>query len=268
MTTPDRIISRRRLILGCNALGTLPTRRAAFRLLEAAVDCGIRHFDTARNYGRGFSERILGEFLAGQGAELKVTTKSGPPSHSLDFLSTQIALPINALRNALRRRAPAVPVSSVTPHAEPTRIITRPELERSIDASLRCLKRDSIDVFLLHEGLPSQLDDQARDFLTKARGEGTLRAIGVGTARETIESYYSPDPICEVLQYDRPPSASRTLMARFPDLLHIHHSIFRDRSGSPHVEVIRESLAANPEGYVVFGTRRLDHLRQNLAAGT
>lgn len=262
MPNTERDTSRQRLILGCNALSTLPTRRAAFRLLEAAVAWGVRHFDTARNYGRGFSERVLGEFLAGWGAELRVTTKSGPPSHSLDFLPTRIALPINALR----RRSSRVAGFPIPQHPAPTRIITRQELELSIDASLRCLKRDWIDVFLLHECLPSQLDDQARDFLTKARADGTLRTIGIGTNRSLIENHYTADPICEVLQYDRPLRDPLTLMERFPHAIHIHHSIFRDRTEGTHADVIQRCMAANPRGFIVFGTRRVDHLRTNIAA--
>ena len=36
------------------------SRGEVLRLLEAVVAGGVRHFDTARSYGRGFSEKLPG----------------------------------------------------------------------------------------------------------------------------------------------------------------------------------------------------------------
>lgn len=250
-----------RIVLGCNGLSTLPTRRAAFSLLEAAVDCGIRHFDTARAYGRGYSERVLGEFLAAHGHGLRVTTKSGPARHRFDSLPTRLALPLNSLR---RSHAPAA--HRTGPLRAPTRRIARDELERSLEASLRCLKRSWIDVFLLHEGLPSQLDDPARDLVATLRRQGVVRSFGIGTARSVIEGHFVGDPLCEVLQYDRPLGAPGILMDRFPGLHHVYHGIFHGLQGGSRAEVVRASLAANPAGRVIFGTRHGDRVRANLSA--
>ena len=43
-------------------------RATAHALLDAAWDCGINFFDTANRYGRGASERYIGEWLAGKAA--------------------------------------------------------------------------------------------------------------------------------------------------------------------------------------------------------
>jgi len=44
------------------------SRAKVFRLLEEAVKQGITHFDTARRYGRGYSEKLLGSFSGRMGA--------------------------------------------------------------------------------------------------------------------------------------------------------------------------------------------------------
>src|SRR5437016_2448623 len=51
------------------------------RLLAAALDAGIAHFDTAPLYGDGTAEESLGRFLAKRRDEVSVTTKVGllPP---------------------------------------------------------------------------------------------------------------------------------------------------------------------------------------------
>ncbi len=54
--------------LGCmnlsHAYGTPPQPAAARRLLDAAINAGVRHFDTAALYGFGRNEELLGEALA------------------------------------------------------------------------------------------------------------------------------------------------------------------------------------------------------------
>src|SRR5580692_13032643 len=86
---------------GCSAL-TGTNRTNALRVLEAAFDAGVRHFDVARYYGYGESEGILGTFIKSRRAEVTITTKFGiePPRRT------------NALRFAMqagRRLARAVP---------------------------------------------------------------------------------------------------------------------------------------------------------------
>jgi len=252
-----------RVVLGCVGLSTLPTKKAAFGLLETAVWSGIAHFDTARIYGQGFSERLLGEFLATHGADLHVTTKLGPPDGRLARLPTSAALALNWLRNRLRAPRPSES-SHGRARPEPSHRITQAHVEASVEASLRSLRRSRIDVFLLHECLPSQLDDKARDFIARLRHDGTIGSFGIGTARATIDAFFTGDPLCEVLQYDCPPGSRSNLMQRFPAMTHIHHSIFKHRGSTPHAEVLRQALAANPDGRVIFGTRQPGHLRETI----
>ena len=65
---------------GCSSL-TSVGQKQALRLLESAFDSGIRHFDTARYYGYGEAEGILGGFLKSYRGQVTVTTKFGidPP---------------------------------------------------------------------------------------------------------------------------------------------------------------------------------------------
>ena len=53
--------------LGCSRFGSLvggTDAQSARGLVEAALDMGVRHFDTADIYGQGDSERFLGRLLA------------------------------------------------------------------------------------------------------------------------------------------------------------------------------------------------------------
>jgi D-threo-aldose 1-dehydrogenase len=66
-----------KLGFGCSALIGGRSRTEALRLLEAAYDSDIRHFDVARVYGTGDAEDVLGEFASGRGSNITIATKFG-----------------------------------------------------------------------------------------------------------------------------------------------------------------------------------------------
>ena len=56
---------------------TATAQREGVRQIQAAVDLGVTLFDTADNYGQGFSEHVLGEALRGRREGIVVVTKFG-----------------------------------------------------------------------------------------------------------------------------------------------------------------------------------------------
>src|SRR5271154_6444750 len=70
----------RAVAFGCGSL-TGTDAGNANRVLQTAFDAGVRHFDTARYYGYGEAEGILGKFLKGRRSEVTISTKFGiePP---------------------------------------------------------------------------------------------------------------------------------------------------------------------------------------------
>ena len=64
--------------LGCAAIMGRVGRRESLAALGAAWDAGINFFDTARSYGYGESEALLGGFLRGnRRSQAVVCTKFG-----------------------------------------------------------------------------------------------------------------------------------------------------------------------------------------------
>jgi aryl-alcohol dehydrogenase-like predicted oxidoreductase len=63
--------------LGCNNFGRKLDLDGTRAVVEAALDAGITHFDTAHLYGEGNSEVFLGEALAGRRDEVVLATKFG-----------------------------------------------------------------------------------------------------------------------------------------------------------------------------------------------
>lgn len=64
--------------LGCNNFGMRIDEGQAARVVRAALDAGINHFDTAESYGGGNSEVFLGRALGSRRDEAVVATKFAP----------------------------------------------------------------------------------------------------------------------------------------------------------------------------------------------
>lgn len=118
--------------------------------IEAAYEAGLRVFDTAQAYGTGHSEALLGAVLAAR-PEARIVTKVG--------------IGIDPATRTL------------------TGLVTDPSaLARGLDASLRRLRRDRIDLVLLH---PNEVStDEARpvfDWLEAERDRGRIAGFGWST---------------------------------------------------------------------------------------
>jgi aryl-alcohol dehydrogenase-like predicted oxidoreductase len=257
-------------------------RVQVFRLLEEVLRQGITHFDTARSYGRGFSEKLLGEFFRAHGGAFAVTTKFGVTYSKTDACPTAIALPLNwavkklkaAVGGGLGLRLGKAESEKLKAGKNPSTIsdlpssltakVGRDVVERSVEESLKQLGRERVEILLLHEMLPEQLTEEARGYLEGLRKAGTVGQLGCGTHRNVLEHNFREDPLVEVLQYEGSLTERPRLMEKFPGRVHIHHSLFRGVGRGRHGEALRRALELNPGGKVIFSTRSREHLRENL----
>ena len=77
LTFPDSELETTVLGFGCAHLYGVPRSAERLRLLDAAHDAGIRHFDVAPMYGLGLAERELGRFIRHRRDAVVVATKFG-----------------------------------------------------------------------------------------------------------------------------------------------------------------------------------------------
>lgn len=161
------------------------SRTESLRILSAAADSGISHFDVAPSYGYGEAEGVLGEFLQGRRSNFTITTKFGiaPPNRRLasGFVkdtARAVARVLPGLRPLMRRGASglvAAPQFDV------------PSARKSLEQSLRLLRTDVIDIFLMHECKVEDLrSDELMRFLEDALVSGKIRCFGIATDRKTV----------------------------------------------------------------------------------
>jgi aryl-alcohol dehydrogenase-like predicted oxidoreductase len=65
--------------LGCNNFGWRLDEQASSRVIHAALDVGIKFFDTADIYGKTLSEVFVGRALASHRSLVIIATKFGMP---------------------------------------------------------------------------------------------------------------------------------------------------------------------------------------------
>jgi diketogulonate reductase-like aldo/keto reductase len=279
-----------RLGFGCSGLMGGLSERESLRLLGAAYDAGIRHFDVAPSYGHGMAERCLGKFLRGRQTQVTVTTKYGilPPSHrGLLDAARRVVRPIAQQFPAVRRRTVRA-ASTLQRRADFSAQGARASLERS----LRELGLERVDLWLLHEATVDDLADNALlDFLQEQVRQGRIGGFGVGSGAEKLPAIWEQRrAYCPVLQTEWP--GFDWDATAYSGAFLVHHRVVqrhlaglsaileqdpdRQRRWSSAVDLdlrdrsvlaallLHTALYLRPEGMVLFSSRSLGHLRADL----
>jgi aryl-alcohol dehydrogenase-like predicted oxidoreductase len=79
--------------LGCNNFGMRIDADRTREVIDAAIDAGVTHFDTAESYGGGKSEEFIGEILGSRRDQVIITTKvgSGDPARIASAIDASLA---------------------------------------------------------------------------------------------------------------------------------------------------------------------------------
>jgi len=170
---------------GCGAVMGRVGRVDSLRAMEAAWDAGVTLYDTARSYGYGEAEGLLGEFLRGKREKAVISTKFGIWPRKQSLLK-QVARPI--VRAALRVMPSA---RSVVRRGAAGEMqggqFTPAVLRASLEESLRQLKSDYIDLLFLHEGTRTAMqNDDLMAALELVVSEGKVRRAGISTDAATV----------------------------------------------------------------------------------
>ena len=154
-------------------------RATSLKTLEAACDAGINFFDTADMYSQGESEILVGKAFRNKRDKVFIATKGGyslPRQRLIQFVKP-FAKPIVRALGLRRSAVPASLSGTVSQDFSPG------YLRVAVDASLRRLQSDHIDLYQLHsppqdELTGSRLQD-ALGLLGRLKTEGKIREYGI-----------------------------------------------------------------------------------------
>jgi aryl-alcohol dehydrogenase-like predicted oxidoreductase len=130
--------------LGCNNFGGRIDADATAAVVGAALEAGITLFDTADIYGGGHSEEFLGRALGSHRADVIVATKFAMPMGDGPYSAGG----------------------------------SRRYVMRAVEASLRRLGTDYIDLYQMHAPDPTTPIEETLDALTDLVHQGKVRYLG------------------------------------------------------------------------------------------
>jgi len=167
--------------LGCVNLGA--NGRLGIQLVHRALDIGVRFFDTADAYGSGSSERVLGRALRGRRDAAFVATKAGyrfRERTAVEGVVRQLARPVVSRARATGGSGPSTAPGRASNYTDQD--FSVPYLRAALEASLRRLGTDYVDLYQLH-GPRDVCHDDVLALMSDLRSEGKIRGFGVGLER-------------------------------------------------------------------------------------
>lgn len=243
-----------KFIFGTAKIHNILSGKERRRILGATIDCGFTHFDTSPLYGYGIAEKELG-LISKSHPNITITTKYGlyGPGRmqklELETYARKVAGKFFPLFSSVQ-------TNFDVKHAY-----------QSLQSSLRRIKRDYVDLFMIHEPL-EELNNlsETLDFLTTLKSRGLIRNFGVSGRWKSIEQIYLEAPnILEVVQIqdeagipledlEKFTGGSRLVTYGYGDLLM--------PSGLSYLDRIRYGLARNKGGAIIVSTNNLDRVGQ------
>ncbi len=157
--------------LGCNNFGSRIDEDATRAVVDAALAAGVTFFDTADIYGNsGGSEDVLGRVLDGRRDQIVLATKFGKPMGD-----------------------------------DATHRGSRDYILRALDASLRRLQTDVIDLYQQHEEDPDTPLEETIGTLDELVEQGAIRAYGTSNYEpatiERAKAIAGPGYVSEQSEY-------------------------------------------------------------------
>ena len=183
------------LTFGCGAVGGLMTKgdpKDQERAVARALELGIKHFDTAPQYGNGASEENLGRVLASLKPDVIVSTKVRIPPTDRPRIGAAIAA--------------------------------------AMEASLKRLRRDHVDLYQLHNPLmlkaegerltPEEVLGEVVPAFQRLREQGKTRFVGFTAIGDTAALHKVVDSgafdAAQVPYNALNPSPGAALLPRYP----------------------------------------------------
>ncbi len=155
----------------CHAYGNPPPPEQAERLLLAALDAGVNHFDTAALYGFGLSEKIVGKALSAHRSRFTLASKCG--MQGVDIKGD----------GAMVRVIDGRPAT----------------LRQTCEDALRRLQTDVIDLYYLHRWDKKVPIEDSVGGLSDLVRAGKIRSIGLSeVSASTLRKAHAEHPIAAV----------------------------------------------------------------------
>ncbi|WP_174613666.1 aldo/keto reductase [Virgibacillus ihumii] len=221
------------LTLGCMSLGT--DRQKANDIIDAALDAGVNHLDTADLYDFGVNEELVGKTIKNRRDQIILTTKVG--NHFNKDKQDWFWDP------------------------------SPDHIKKGVKDSLHRLNTDYIDFYMLHGGTIDDPIDETIGAFESLKQEGVIRAYGISSIRpNVIREYVKRSNIDGVMmQYNM---LDRRSEEEILDLLHANNISVLARGplakGMLSNKATEQINKKGQDGFLDYSFEELKAVNQNL----
>lgn len=225
-----------------------PDQKLTMNYINSILELNVDLIETADSYLSGETEKLLGR-MSDQLRNVSIATKVGGYRNSFPYpinvkiVNSRIVQKLNILRNQ--------GYFSFNPRILPS------SLKGRLENSLKRLKRDELDIYMLH-GIPEHcgIEDFVAE-LIRFKELGMVRNIGISDSNLTINTDW-----CDILeitleQYDTGRFSNKPCIVRS-----IHRGDIKKQTQ------ISELFNGGFNGYVMSGTHNLLHFKELTEAVT
>jgi aryl-alcohol dehydrogenase-like predicted oxidoreductase len=264
-----------RLGFGCARIYGGSESGNSARLLEAALSAGVSHFDTAPMYGSGQSEDVLGRVLAGA-KDVTLTTKVGigrPDTKAALQSATKIyrrfARPLltrmpSAKSHLARIRSRLWKNEEML--AGPRRRLSASHIRLELEESLKRLKRNRVDLYLVHEPDQFDLDDEALETFQALTREGTVGAFGLAYGRAVRETVKFGTVLQSQYTDEMEVNADRTAIAHGVLRHRLDQSQSKPSTALSADDYLTTTFEENPNMAIIFSASSVAQIRELTAS--
>ena len=246
-----------KFIFGTGSLLNILSKKKRLSLLNKAIELGFSHFDTSPYYGFGIAESNIGEVLKNNN-DVTITSKVClyPPkkfNHNFIEMFTRKAL------------------GKIIPN------LTKPVIDfkvktanKSVEQSLKNLKRDCIDILLIHEPIIDLINlEEWKNWLNKLVKDGKIRYHGLSSLnalriKKSLEVKSGFFNILQTLDSIDKKEADFLVKNNHPvQITHGYMSSAKKRQPNiKYRDIFRKIIDRNPNGAIIISTRKIKHLNE------
>ncbi|MFL9877358.1 aldo/keto reductase [Herbaspirillum rhizosphaerae] len=250
---PGTTIDVTRLSFGTASLHHLFKSQQRQALLTTALDAGFTHFDTSPYYGFGLAEKSLGELPSTELQRITIASKVGLYGPN----GAGASVPEILLRKIAGKGLPAL--------NQPVVDWSLAHAQKSLEDSLRRLRRGWLDILFLHEPVPALIQtDEWQRWLESLVQSGKIRQFGIAGEAPLIAAMLEASPtLTNIVQ------VRDSLAKHQADVLLQHQRALQftygymaggTPQGTDGAAVLREALQRNATGSILVSTRRVDRV--------